>query len=306
MPDPLRIFLRLLGLAVFLGAVGLAALIMVLGADDFAREMGKECSHSRGMREEWCTWQDALGILEATPYVALVGAALLLVLGPGFGRKDPAPAIEPLTTGGRIQLGLAGMVVLLVVATFVGSFVYRAGYTAVTMVEVSKELKRASDRIDPTPTSSSTKTAEEQPAQAPRGLGRGSLLRPERFRRAMAEIRRASPQGARLSRLRVAADRIDAEVLGGGRVTTLRRAWDAKAVVVSRAPVADGDLPLVAFSRVDAAAPRRVTLATARAVGGRPRDVDYLVLQDVVGLRWHGFAAGGAGQVTASLDGRKA
>ena len=296
MSEPLRIFLRLLGLVLLASSLAAVALIIAVGPDEVAEHMGRSCSSGRNHREYWCTWHDALGIMEMLPYTALVGGVLLLVLG---RREKQATATIDLSGSGRSRFPVGALgpvaVVLLVAATFPVVFLYRHGYTAVHVVQVTKKIQREAERTDFTGKGT---PAAPRAAKAPRGLAAGSLLRTARFRAAMGEIRRAAPAGGRISGLRVAADHIDAEVLAGGRTTTVRRTWNARAAVVSTAPTLDGEVPLVAFGRLDPRAPQRI----ARAAG---EDVDYLVLQDFGGLRWRAFRTGGKGQLTRGLDGRR-
>lgn len=302
MTEPRRIFLRLLGLVLFVGSVAGMASILVVGPDQIAEGMGKNCRHGSGTGpSDWCRWQDVLDMMQALPFVCLIGGALLLTMGKGaFDR----PVRGPQKIGIATWVG-ALSVVIVVAASFPTVFVYRAGYTAVELKEVHDKIRRETRAPFEKRTAATPEPRTAAPQRAPRGLGRGSLLRPARFRAALGELRRAAPAGARLTRLRVAADRIDAEVVGRGRLVTLRKAWNAKAGVVSSETATGADEPLITFARVDPAAPRRVAVAAARSAGARPRDVDYLILQDVVGLRWSGFLAGGRGPVSASPDGRQ-
>ena len=309
MSNPVRITLRLLGLILFLGSLAGMAYIVGAGPDTVARQMGRECANTAYGHDnvQWCTWQDVLGILKALPWVCLVGGVLVVWMQPGglgkHGSSEPQPATLDLSGGGmRFSTGLKALGVLGMVVAIAGSFagtrVYSAGYTVNQLAKVHKELRKAAEKRERIRRPGDPRPAVETPAPGPRGLAKGSLLRAKRFRAAVAELRRAAPKGARISGLRVAADRIDAEVIARGRVVRLRKAWNAKATVVSTDPALDGELPIISFARLDTAAPQRV----ARAAGARK--VDYLVLQDVVGLRWRGFLAGGKGQVTASPDGR--
>jgi hypothetical protein len=313
MSEAIRIPLRLLGLALFAGSLAGVVYIVGVGPEQVGEQMGQNCRRSKTGPEQYCTWQDALSIMQALPWICLIGGVLLVAMQRGWVGRDKggetAPAAAPAPTGlistgsgGGIVHALAGLaVIVLIVVNFAGVTVYRAGYTVKTTKDVAEKILRDTPRPDlsgrnaPKPASAPV---------APRGLGKGSLLRAGAFRAAMAEIRRAAPAGARLSALRVAADRIDAEVIAGGRVVTLRRAWNAKAAVEDTA-AATGESALITFSRLAAAAPRRAVLAAAKARGASPRDVGYLVLFDAVGLRWNAYLAEGAGQVSVSPDGRQ-
>jgi hypothetical protein len=299
MNEPLRILVRLLGLVLFVASLVGIVFIVAVGPDQIGEGMGKNCRHGgHHGPSEWCTWQDALSIMQALPWICLVGGVLMLTMRRDWVGKDRNSEAAPSSGGRGSALGTIA-VILAVVVTLPGVFIYRASYTVAHQTKMFKKIVRETPKpyLDGKP---SAPAAPKAPA-APRGLGRGSLLRAEAFRKAMAEVRRAAPAGARLSGLRVAADRIDAEVLGRGRVVTLRKAWNAKLTVASKAAATDMDEPLIAFARLDTGAPQRIAVS----LGRRGRDLDYLVLQDVVGLRWNGFLRDGKGQVTAPPDGRR-
>jgi nitrate reductase NapE component len=255
------------------------------------------------MREDWCTWRDALGILKSLPYTCLVGGVLMLTMRRGWvGRDGDTQQVAPAAPSSRRRLGTQAFgtlaVVLVILVNFVGVFGFGAAYT------VAKEKQKVENvfrKLDPPDFSDKAKPAASKApaaAPAPRGLKRGSLLRSGAFRAAMADVRRAAPAGGRLAALRVSADRIDAKVLAGGRLVTLRKAWNAKAKVVGTDRADATDRPLVAFAALDPAAPQRI------AGAAKPAAVDYLVLMDVAGLRWNVFLADGGGLLTASPDGR--
>jgi hypothetical protein len=315
MSNPVRISLRILGVVLFFGSLAGVAFIAAVGPDEIAQKMGEECAHQTNRPGEQCTWGDVLNIMQALPWLTLVGAVFMLVMRTDWVGKDRADAPAPLASidlsgsAGTPTMDLRrpslrwlpalGVLAVLgiVVGNFVGVTAYRAGYHVKELNEVREKLKRA-PRPDVTRPASAP-----APAATPEGLARGSLLRAPAFRAAMAQIRRTAPAGARLSRLRVAADRIDAEVLAGGRTIALVKTWNGRAKVESTAPTMDGDEVLVAFDRLDTSAPQRVAAAAARRKGTRTSSVDYLVLFDAVGLRWNGFMADGA-QITATPGGR--
>ncbi|HEX8120026.1 MAG TPA: hypothetical protein VF549_02065 [Solirubrobacteraceae bacterium] len=283
MSEPARIFLRILGLVLFVASVVGVVLFVSVGPAEVAEKMGKSCRHSNNGPSEWCHWRDALGMLQALPWIGLIGGVLLLVFRPDGAEQR----------GGGLRMAGAAAVVVIIVVNLAGVFVYRHTYSVVHQKEIAEKILRDAPRPD----FSQRSVKPVDPGSVPHGLARGSLLRKAAFRSAMAEVRRAAPGGARLSRLRVSADRIEAEVLAGRRTITLRKPWNAKVTVVSKAPATDGDATLVSFARLDTAAPQRI----AKVAG---RDLDYLVLFDAVGLRWNGFLVGGKGQLTASPDGR--
>ena len=299
MNEPVRIALRLLGLVLFVASIAGVVLFVAIGPDDIARGMGRECAHN-STRADWCTWQDALDIMQMLPWTALVGGVLLVVMQRSFVGRAALDGAAPRRPGSGRFGSLGGFaVVALLLVTFPGVFIYRAAYTTVTTAKNAKEVLDS-----PRPDFSDRSVPSRTGAPGPRGLARGSLLRADAFRSAVRDLRRAAPAGAQLSGLRVAADRVEAEVVAGGRVLKLRRTWNGKAKVISRAPADELQTAIVTFASLDRAAPQRIAVAAARATDQRPRDVDYLVLIDAAGLRWNAFMAGGKGQLTASPDGR--
>jgi hypothetical protein len=134
-----------------------------------------------------------------------------------------------------------------------------------------------------------------KPATPTTGLARGSLLRPAGMGAAVARLR---PLG-RLSTLRVAPDRINAQLVRG---TTLRVTQLSSDGSLIRNDVLGPGASLSTFpwSRVDALAPTRMV----RATGRRPSTVDYLVLLDFAGKpRWNLFFKDGT-HYSAGADGR--
>ena len=299
MSESLRIPLRILGLVVFAGSLAAVALYVIAGPDQIADSMGRNCRRNDQLGpSEWCTWQDALNMMQVLPFLTLVGGALMLAMRP---RQAGTPTLtlgrasaEEASGGSRLN-GLRALATLAVIGiiavNFVGVFVYRAGYTGVSVVGAGKDSVRETPRPD-----GSDRAKPETPERAPRGLAPGSLLRAGAFAKAMAELRRSAPAGARISGLRVTADRIDAEVVGRGRVVSLRKAWNADAAVVSTEAATDADTALTTFAALDTAAPQRV----ARAARG----LDYLVLFDAAGLSWNAFLTDGKGPLRAAPDGR--
>ncbi|HEX8207110.1 MAG TPA: hypothetical protein VF587_13700, partial [Solirubrobacteraceae bacterium] len=270
-----------------------AIYIVAVGPDQVGEQMGKSCRRSQNGQDVWCNWRDALSIMQAFPWVTLVGAVFLAITQPERPASDGTSARSRF---GGLRAAGAAAVVIITVVNLAGTFVYRHTYSISETVERVQEYQREAKKADFSQTSA---PAEPAAASAPRGLARGSLLRAGAFRSALAEIRRAAPAGARITGLRVAADRIDVSVLAGGKVVKLARTWNTKAKVESSVAATDGDDVLITFDRVDTAAPQRI----ARAAGGMGR-IDYLVLQDIVGLRWNAFLADGKGSVAATPDGR--
>lgn len=302
MSEPVRILLRVVGLVLFFGSLAGVVYIIGTGPNEVGIQMGRECRHNNQLGpSEWCTWQDVLGILKALPVLTLVGGVLVLI-----SRRD---SVEEKVRSGRVsRLRTVGMLaaVLIIPLNFVGTWVYSAAWTVDHQVGMTKKILDKAPGLPEAPGNAKRKQ-QEQPAAgapAPRGLDRGSLLEEDAFRAAMAQVRRVAPAGARISALRVAADRVNAEVLAGRRVLEISKPWDSKARIVSRGAATDGDEALITFGELDAAAPQRATMAGARSAGVTVREVDYLVLFEAVGLRWNGFLVDGKGLFSTSPDGR--
>jgi hypothetical protein len=248
MPTRVRIPLRILGLLLFLGGLAGIVFIVVVGPRDVGVLMGRNCRYATDTSSQvsWCTWQDSLGILRDMPIALLVGAVLLLITR---SERDPSAPRRRFAVAGPVA------VVALTVLGFAGTQVYAHTWRTVHQV---KMVKRIFETPRPKIERPSIRTAQRPTARAPRaprGLQPGSLLREPALRRALGDLRRAAPDGSRLSMLRVAADRIDAEAVAGSRVVRLRRSWNGPATVVSRQTGAAATPALIAFDRVDARAP---------------------------------------------------
>lgn len=145
------------------------------------------------------------------------------------------------------------------------------------------------------------KGAEEPDATPPVGLQRRSLLRRERLVPALHRLE-ARSGGGRVRLLRIASDRIDAQVITAkGRLRNIQHRFTGSTAVLS-----DTSSPglstraTFAWSEVDANAPRRITERTTR--GTSSRELSYLVLLHTGDLRWSAFLADGTG-FTAGADG---
>jgi di/tricarboxylate transporter len=138
MKTPLRISLRLLGALLFVASLAATVYIVAAGPDHVAEQMGKSCRHATNAQSEWCTWRDALGYLEALPFVTFVGAVLLLVMRPG---RTPTLDLSRPGRGWLRVLAPLG-VIALVLVTFAGSFVYRTTYSVAETVERYDEVRR--------------------------------------------------------------------------------------------------------------------------------------------------------------------
>jgi hypothetical protein len=98
-------------------------------------------------------------------------------------------------------------------------------------------------------------------------------------RRALASALRELHRRGRLRLVRVAPDRVDAQlVTRAGGLRNVQVAADGAVRDLGTAGSAAGGLPAIPFAQVDAAAPARIVREAARRAGRRPSRVDYLVL----------------------------
>jgi hypothetical protein len=138
-------------------------------------------------------------------------------------------------------------------------------------------------------------TPKATTATPPTGLGRGSLLRPAAMRGAVARLN----QLGRLNDLRVAPDRINAQIVHG---STLRITQLSSDGTLTRNDVVGPGASLSTFpwSHVNALAPTRMV----RGTGRRPSTVDYLVLLEFAGRpSWNLYFKDGTHYMAGS-DGR--
>ena len=83
MSEPVRIILRLVGVVLLLGGIGLVVMLFVPGPADVADWMGENCSHGTGLREsEPCTVTDVIEIALLAPVAILIGFVLTIALRP--------------------------------------------------------------------------------------------------------------------------------------------------------------------------------------------------------------------------------
>ena len=109
-------------------------------------------------------------------------------------------------------------------------------------------------------------TAPEQAKPAPKGLAAGSLVRPANLAAALKEIRTSG--GGKLTHLRVAPDRIDAQLLtpaGRLRSVQVQPGGQLERLGPNSGPGFDQS-STIAFSRLNPAAPQRLARAGAERI----------------------------------------
>ncbi len=145
---------------------------------------------------------------------------------------------------------------------------------------------REQPTLDPPPRSSA-------PPADPRGVGRGSMLRPFAFGAAIKRLRNGG--FGRLTNLRVAPERIDATLLTKGGA--LRHVQIVPGGGVRRFGTATGGfrgVPTMSLAGIDAGAPQRATRSAAERLGVPPSRVNYLVYTQFGGVtQWNVYFTGG-------------
>jgi hypothetical protein len=188
-----------------------------------------------------------------------------------FGREieESAPSItpEPATGGGNMARAIASAVVVLLIV---------AGITTAVIVGIGGKDDDDSGGLSvgtniQLPTTAEAPAAETGHAPPP---APPSLIRPAAFSDALAKLRGRG----RLRLLRVAADRIDAQlVTRAGGLRNVQVTADGTLRDFGTGGGAGG-LPTIPYAQVDARAPARMVAAAARRAGRKASRVDYLVL----------------------------
>lgn len=145
---------------------------------------------------------------------------------------------------------------------------------------------------------------DEPDATPPAGLQKRSLVLRGNLAPALRRLERRSG-GGRVRLLRIAPDRIDAQVITPElRLRNLQHRFTGETQVLSdRSAPGAGTLATFTWKDVDASAPRRLAERAVR--GGSSRELSYLVLLETSRLRWSAFLADGTG-FSAGPDGRGA
>ena len=210
----------------------------------------------------------------------------------------------------RVQFGpgrfVSGLITLGIVVALGG-----AAISALVSSGVDKVERFVDDfttpQASPPPASSETPSGREQPAldpepappaQAapsanPRGVGRGSLLRPFAFGAAIKRLRNGGY--GRLTNLRVAPERIDAILLTKGGA--LRNVQIVPGGAVRQLGTATGGfrgVPTMSLAGINSGAPQRLTRSAAERLGVPASRVNYLVYTQFGGVaQWNVYFTGG-------------
>ncbi len=197
-------------------------------------------------------------------------------------RRPPPRPDSPAVRPARVLRGMFGFVVVLVAGGALLSAFSRPA------------LERAERFARSLTTPAAPPAAIPGGSGEPRGLARGSLLRPAAFRLAVARLR--SGGHGRLTNLRVAPERIDAILLTqDGRMRIVRVAPDGVARVVHTSARGFAGAKTMSLAAIDAGAPQRLTRSAAGRLERSTSDVRYLVYSQFGGtMRWTVFFGSGA------------
>lgn len=236
--------------------------------DAFGRDVGEDPLGAMG-------WEDT-GI--AAPPTALA--------------PESAPGAAPGTP--RRAGVLRALISVVVVVAALG------GVAVIAVPRVVDAVQSLEDELEDQPVV--PRGADEPDATPPAGLQRGSLVLRGNLAPALRRLEQRS-DGGRVRLLRIAADRIDAQVITPEqRLRNLQHRFTGETQVLSDTSAPGiGTAATFAWDDVDPSAPRRIV---ERAVRGKSsRELSYLVLLDTGRLRWSAFLDSGTG-FTAGPDGR--
>jgi hypothetical protein len=222
--------------------------------------------------------RDAFGreIGEAEPGVGATESVLEPEPAPALA-TEPAPDREPRQFGPGARTAASLVVALLIVAGITTAVIVGIGGKDDT--SSSGGLSVASNVEVPSAASPQAATEPGKPAAQRSLIGRAALT---------GALRRLRGRG-RLRLLRVAPDRVDAQlVTRAGSLRNVQVTADGALRDFGLGGSGAGGLPTIPFAQVDAAAPGRLVRAAARRAGRRPSRVDYLVLLKLpTGLSWN-------------------
>jgi hypothetical protein len=215
-----------------------------------------------------------------------IGEPIVIQAGPAIDDSPPAeapPAAERvirlrMPTGRparRRPRVVSRLILLLVVIGLGATLAINAGR------EIEDAIRDVPGLVPPAPE-----------AAAPVGLQAGSLIRPNEFRRALAQLR--GRKIGRVETMRLAPERIDAALISsGGRLRSVQLRHDGAFQEFASTPGL-GHLETIPWTRLDPAAPARLVRQAARRLN-RPVDrIDYLVPSLIQGrLIWGAYFKGG-------------
>jgi hypothetical protein len=116
-----------------------------------------------------------------------------------------------------------------------------------------------------------------EPAKPPTGLGPRSLIREENFAKAVRRLRRSGI--GRLTNLRVAADRIDAQLkTAKGELSSVQVGYKLDLRRFSTTGPGFDSVPTFPFSAIETSAPQRLARESVKRRGVSVKRVDYLVI----------------------------
>jgi hypothetical protein len=183
--------------------------------------------------------------------------------------EDAQPSSQPLTSGDPLMV---------------------ADGAVSPAVDVINDVRETVREQAKTATDASRRSTDGSP---PRGLQRGSLLRPAVFDKLLRKVR-ADP-GGKLLLLRLAPERADLQLSrsGGGMSIVQLRSDGGRSLV--RTSAGGSASKAIIFSKIDRGAPARLVRAAARRLGRKTSSIDYLVLLNVLdGPTWSAYFKGGA------------
>lgn len=227
---------------------------------------------------------------------------------PTAAPPEPEPDAARRTSGMTLDLSSSGIDVgriiriVIIVAVLAG-----AGSAFLQVKDVFDAFDNAVPKTPASPSAPPTAAAEPSAPEAPpaRGLEGASLLRATTLTKALAGLRRR--ELGTITTLRVAADRVDAQLrTRDGRLRNVQIAQDGGFRSLSVSGPGFGDVPAIAWARIDPAAPQRLAAAAARRRHVSPARVDYLGLTRFgTTVRWNLFFADGT-HVVGDEHGRNA